>query len=206
MKNNEEQLTVRRYQKLFDVHQQSHKALNWGSREGQQLRFKILAGIGLLEGKRILDVGCGLGDFAGWLDLNNIKVEYTGLDLTPELVEQARKNYPERKFILGSILDESLFIDQQFDFVLSSGIFYTYNRDGDAWLKAAVSRMWLLCKEGVAFNSLSAWSEEVRESDEYYADPTATLGFCRKLTPWVAMRHDYHPRDFTIYISRREID
>ena len=205
MKKNEEHLTVRRYQKFFNKHQQSHKSLNWGSREGQHLRFKILAGIGLLEGKRILDVGCGLGDFAEWLDQNNIRVEYTGLDLTPDLVGQARKNYPERYFFQGSILDESLLKGQQFDFVFSSGIFCTYNRDGDAWLKAAVSRMWLLCKEGVAFNSLSTWSE-VLESDEYYADPAATLEFCRTLTPWVAMRHDYHPRDFTIFISRRKID
>ena len=204
MKKNEEYLTARRYKKLFDKHQQSHKSLNWGSREGQHLRFKILAGIGLLEGKCILDVGCGLGDFAGWLDQNNIRVEYTGLDLTPELVGQARKNYPEHKFVQGSILDESLLIGQQFDFVFSSGIFCTYNMNGDAWLREAVSRMWLLCKEGVAFNSLSTWSE-VLESDEYYADPASTLEFCRTLTPWVAMRHDYHPREFTIYISRREI-
>ena len=201
MNQEEEQLTAVRYRQLLDEHGQSHKTLNWGSREGQRLRFKILAGIGSLEGKRILDVGCGLGDFAGWLAQNDIKVDYTGLDLTPELVEQARKNYPDLKFVQGSILDESLLRDQQFDFVFASGIFYTYSADGDAWLKAAVARMWSLCKEGVSFNSLSAWAENC-EKDEYYADPPATLAYCGTLTSWVAMRHDYHPRDFTIYLLR----
>lgn len=202
MNNKEEQLTAHRYQRLFDEHGQSHKTLNWGSREGQHLRFRILAGIGQLEGKRILDVGCGLGDFAGWLAQNNIRADYTGLDLTPELVEQARKNYPGLKFVQGSILDESLLADQKFDFVFASGIFYTYSMGGDAWLRAAVSRMWRLCNEGVAFNSLSAWAEN-HDADEYYADPPSTLEYCRTLTPWVAIRHDYHPRDFTIYLSRR---
>jgi SAM-dependent methyltransferase len=202
MSNKEDKLTARRYRRLFDEHGQSHKSLNWGSQEGQYLRFRILAEIGVLEGKRILDVGCGLGDFAGWLSQNNIRADYTGLDLTPELVEQAHKSYPKLNFIQGSILDESLLAGQQFDFVFTSGIFYTYSIAGDAWLRSAVSRMWGLCKEGVAFNSLSAWAQ-LHDANEYYADPSATLEYCRTLTSWVAMRHDYHPRDFTIYLSRR---
>lgn len=200
-RNVEEHSTSKRYRQLFNKHGKSHKTLNWGSQEGQRLRFKILAEIGRLEGKRILDVGCGLGDFAGWLAKNNIQADYTGLDLTPELVKQAQKNYPALAFVQGSILDESLLVGQRFDFVLASGIFYTYSTGGGAWLRAAVARMWSLCKDGVAFNSLSAWSEG-HEAGEYYADPPTTLAYCRTLTPWVAMRHDYHPRDFTIYLSR----
>jgi SAM-dependent methyltransferase len=193
--------TVNQYRQLFAKHGQSYKTLNWGSREGQQLRFKILTEIGRLEGKRILDVGCGLGDFAGWLAENNIQVDYTGLDLTPELVAQAQMNYPNLQFLSGSILDEALFSDQTFDFVFASGIFYTYSDSGDAWLKLAVARMWRLCRNGIAFNSLSAWADE-KEAGEYYADPDAVLAYCRELTPWVAMRHDYHLRDFSIFMSR----
>lgn len=202
MNDKEEQLASHRYQRLLDEHGQSHKALNWGSREGQYLRFKILAEIGVLEGKRILDVGCGLGDLAEWLAQNNILTDYTGIDITPGLLARARKNYPGLKFVEGSILDEALLIGQQFDFVFASGIFYSYKIGGDAWLRRAVSRMWGLCNEGIAFNSLSAWADTY-DIDEYYADPPSTVEFCRTLTPRVTMRHDYHPRDFTIYLSRR---
>lgn len=202
MSTQEEQLTVGCYRRLFDEYGQSYKALNWGSREGQELRFKVLADIGQLAGKRILDVGCGLGDFAGWFAQNSIKVDYTGLDMTPELLAQARKNYPALQFVSGSILDKSLLFNQKFDFVLASGIFYTYSTSGNTWLQAAVSRMWELCEEGMAFNSLSAWAED-RDPREFYADPLVTMQYCRSLTPWVTMRHDYHPRDFTMYLSRK---
>lgn len=202
MNDKEEQLTLHRYRRLLEVHGQSYKALNWGSREGQYLRFKILAEIGQLEGKSILDVGCGLGDFAEWLAQNNIRTDYTGLDITPGLLALARKNYPRLKFVEGSILDEALLIGRQFDFVFASGIFYSYKTGGEAWLRMAVARMWGLCNEGVAFNSLSAWTD-CYDIDEYYADPSAIVAYCRTLTPWLTMRHDYHPRDFTVYLSRK---
>lgn len=203
MNNKEEQLTAHRYQRLFDEHGQSHKTLNWGSREGQHLRFRILAGIGQLEGKRILDVGCGLGDFAGWLAQNNIRTDYTGLDLTPELVEQARKNYPELKFVQGSILDESMLAGQEFDFVFASGIFATYQIGANLWQEDAVAKMWGMATEGVAFNTLSSWAPD-QEASEYYADPAGVLIACRKLTSWVVLRHDYHPRDFTVYLLKEK--
>lgn len=197
----EELLTAKRYQRLFIEHGASHGTLNWGSREGQQLRFKVLAEIASLDGKRILDVGCGLGDFAGWLLKKKINADYTGIDLTPELVEQAKITFPGMKFLQGSILDEFLLNEMEFDYVFASGIFYTYSEGRDAWLKSAVARMWQLCRRGVAFNSLSAWAEN-QEPGEFYADPGETIAFCRSLTPWVTMRHDYHSRDFSIFMLR----
>ncbi|CDN13322.1 hypothetical protein RintRC_4207 [Richelia intracellularis] len=53
----------------------------------------------------------------------------------------------------------------------------------------------------MAFNSLSSWGTQ-KESGEFYADPLATVKFCRTLTPWVILRHDYMQHDFTIYMYR----
>lgn len=198
---NGEDFTAHHYQNLLEKFGPSYEALNWGSKHSQQLRFKILAEVGCLEGKSVLDVGCGLGDFATWLDLRGINSEYTGLDLTPSILEQAQKKHPKLKFIQGSILDRGLLENQKFDFVIASGIFYTYSLGGDSWFQSAVNRLWELCNEGVAFNSLSEWSG-TKEPDEYYANPTSTLNYCKTLTPWLTLRHDYHPRDFTMYLSR----
>lgn len=201
MSNSEELITMRSYRELLAAHGISHKTLNWGSREGQQLRFKILAEIGVLQGKRILDVGCGLGDFAEWLMQNNTQVTYTGLDLTSELVDQARNRYPTLEFLHGSILDEELLNGRKFDYVFASGIFYTYCAGGENWMKSAIRRMWSLCENGIAFNSLSTWAEN-HEPEEFYANPAEIMDFCKTLTPWIAVRHDYHPRDFTIFLLR----
>ena len=40
---------------------------------------------------------------------------------------------------------------------------------------------------------------------EFYTDPLQTLAFCRTLTPWVTLRHDYHSRDFTIYMRKDQV-
>ena len=201
MTGTEEQRTAIAYARLFREFGQSHKSLNWGSSRSQQLRFKLLAEIGNLEGKRILDVGCGLGDFAGWLAINHISFTYTGLDITADLIRQARSSYPSMEFIHGSIMDQSLLHGRSFDYVFASGIFYTYSVSRQEWMHEAIEKMWAICDLGIGFNSLSAWSNTF-DANEFYADPIATMEYCRKLTPFLALRHDYHPRDFTVHLYR----
>jgi hypothetical protein len=55
----------------------------------------------------------------------------------------------------------------------------------------------------VAFNSLSAWATD-QEAGEFYADPLRVVDFCRRITPRVVLRHDYHPRDFTVYLYKTD--
>ena len=197
----EEQRTARRYGDRARQFGVSVEALNWGSQAGQQRRFQALADVASLHGQRVLDVGCGFGDFLGWLRAQGIDADYVGLDITPEFVEAARSRYPGQVFRLGSVLDEDALAGEQFDYVISSGIFATYSEGAAAWMKAAVSSMWRAASKGVAFNSLSGWATE-HEPGEFHADPLDTVAFCRQLTPWVTLRHDYHPRDFSVYMRR----
>ena len=196
--------TIERYRAQLQMHGNNYRALDWGSREGQLLRFQILCEIGNLAGSRVLDVGCGLGDLAAWLEERNLSVDYTGLELTPELLAEAERLHPSRRFIQGSVLDPDVLAGESFDYVFASGIFYSYPEDGDAWLEAAVTQMWQWARIGLAFNTLSVWAEHP-EPGEYYADPARVLTFCHRLSPWVALRHDYHPRDFSIYMRRRSV-
>lgn len=203
MKKSEEQRTAEHYRRLLAEHGRSYRALNWGSLEGQRLRFQTLAGIGDLNGKSVLDVGCGLGDFAGWLREAGTRVEYTGLDITPELVSTARELHPEFSFLQGDILDRATLASRRFDYVFASGIFATYKEGGARWMESCLRRMWELAGEGLAFNALSSWSD-AQAPAEYHADPAATLAFVGSLSRWVVLRHDYHPRDFTVYLLRHE--
>lgn len=49
---------------------------------------------GPLEGKRVLDVGCGYGDLLGLLP----PCSYLGIDVNPLAVEQARRLWPDHTF------------------------------------------------------------------------------------------------------------
>ena len=176
-----------------------HRSLSWGSREGQQLRFKVLAEVGELEGASVLDIGCGLGDLYGWLQQHNNNVDYTGIDITQEMISQALTKFPAARFEVRNLLHDAG--ARTYDYILESGIFTFRQNDGIQYFETMIAKMFSLCRRAIAFNALSSWAPE-KTADEFYADPLATITFCRTLSPWVTLRHDYHNRDFTIYVYK----
>lgn len=66
------------------------------SREHQQAQFELVAKFLPRGGKRrLLDVGCGYGDFIPWLPSGYI---YEGIDANPDAIESARMLYPGYHF------------------------------------------------------------------------------------------------------------
>jgi trans-aconitate methyltransferase len=187
------------YDRLVAEHGESHRASDYGSARSQQLKFDSLADVGDLSGRRVLDVGCGLAGFADHLGARYPGVEYVGIDLSPAAVAAARQARPHLDLRVANVLD----VDERFDVVTANGIFYLLGSDAPILMRELVEHMWALAGEAVAFNSLSAWASE-RPEDEFHADPLETLAWCRELTPWVALRHDYLPHDFTVYLRREQ--
>lgn len=67
-------------------------------------------------GKRVLEVGCGEGDLlASVAPANGV-----GIDFAERMIEVARANHPELRFIEGSI--EKADIDETFDFIILSDV------------------------------------------------------------------------------------
>lgn len=191
---------VRLYSERLARHGYDVKALGWGSRESQATRFAVLSEVGKMGGRSILDVGCGLGDLYAWMKGRRFRVSYLGLDITPGMVEKARARFPKAQFRVCDVLDHSQAIAAH-DYVLSSGIFTHRTVSTFEFLEAMVGRMFSLSKRALAFNCLSGWAEH-KEHEEFHADPMRVVEFCRRLTPWVVLRHDYHPRDFTVYLYK----
>ncbi len=191
------------YKTLLLRHGDSHQSLNWGSALSQQQRFKVLAEVGINAGESILDVGCGLGDYYAWLKTHYSGINYTGLDLTPAMVDRAQKRFPEVEFFKGTILESSNLMGMSFDHLMASGIFCLRQYEPEKYLERTICEMFSRAKKSVAFNTLSSWTSE-KDDREYYADPLRLIEFCRSLTPWVTMRHDYHARDFTIYMYKNK--
>ena len=178
------------------------RSLDWASRESQEQRFRVLAAVGDLNGRSVLDVGCGLGDFAAWCARQSIAPDYTGIDLTPRMVELARECLPAQAFRASDLFALPLPPDgQAWDYVVASGIFAKRQENPEGYLRDAVARMFALCSTATAFNVLSTWAPS-SEGSEFHADPVRTLEYCRSLTPWAVLRHDYHPRDFTVYLYK----
>ena len=188
------------YEGLIERYGACHTACDYGSARSQAAKFRVLAEVCSLSGKRVLDVGCGFADYADYLTTKYTNVDYCGIDVTPRMIAEARRLRPHLWLRQANILEED---PGRFDVVTANGIFYLFGPGtaGRRRMEDLIKRLYELADEAVAFSSLSTWAPS-QEPHEYYADPLETVRFCRTLTPRVTLRHDYLPHDFTIYIYK----
>jgi SAM-dependent methyltransferase len=64
--------------------------------------------------KTILDLACGTGELEKALSQN--KIAFTGVDLSPGMITQARKKFPRGKFVIGDAASTRL--NKKFDMVV----------------------------------------------------------------------------------------
>ncbi len=69
-------------------------------------------------GSRILEIGCGPGNIAEYLQQS----EYVGFDISSRYVKMARKRFPRAQFVCERVEKFSLAEQQSFDSVLGIGI------------------------------------------------------------------------------------
>ncbi|HXY39380.1 MAG TPA: class I SAM-dependent methyltransferase, partial [Vicinamibacteria bacterium] len=85
------------YERALERHGPTVRALHWGGESNQQIRFRVLSEVGPWEGASVADIGCGLGDFFGFLRDRGQGVDYAGYDIVPGMVAAARLKYPDSR-------------------------------------------------------------------------------------------------------------
>lgn len=68
---------------------------------------------------RVLDVGCGPGTNARHF----CSVQYTGVDINPEYIANAKRRFPGR-FLVGDVTDPAMLPAEQFDCVLLNSLMH----------------------------------------------------------------------------------
>ncbi|MGH8596278.1 MAG: methyltransferase [Gammaproteobacteria bacterium] len=189
---------ARYYDELVVKYGHDPRACDYGRAQSQLIKFGVLAEVLPLDRTRILDVGCGFADYATYLAGRFRDVTYAGIDLSDAMVAAARRLHPTLSIRNVNILEED---PGTFDVVTANGIFYLLGSEAPALMRELIARMFACARAAVAFNSLSTWAPD-RGPGEFHADPAEVLNYCCTITPWVALRHDYHARDFTIYLYR----
>jgi predicted TIM-barrel fold metal-dependent hydrolase/SAM-dependent methyltransferase len=175
------------------------KTMGWRDRPQQKLRFKMLAGVGELDGKSVLDVGCGFGDFYDYLRKNGIKVKYTGFDISPGIIETARRKHPALSFEVKDILKENT--PKRYDYVVASGIFNKKISNNRSHAKRMIAKMFDMSKRGIAFNMFTT-CVDYKEDILYYYPTEEMIEFTRNLNPFVGLKRNYPLYDFTFYVYK----
>lgn len=200
MNAKDKEQTIKRYEECLLKFGRSVKTMGWRDEEQQKLRFVILSEIGDLQSRKILDVGCGFGDLYFFLLKRGIKVNYTGYDISPKIIELARKNYPKLKLEIKDILVDS--VNEKFDYVFSSGIFNYRISNNLKFAREMIRRMFDISKLGIAVNMVTNYVD-YKEKYLFYYSAEEMFKFAKGLSRYVILRHDYPLYEFTIYIYKK---
>ncbi len=187
------------YDRLVERYGYDPRGVDASSQASLDVRYRALSEVVDLSNRTVLEVGCGFGDLGAFICNRYAGVKYTGIDISPRVLERAKQIHPNLRFERISLQE---FDDtQRFDVVVAQGIFYLLGDAAEEKAVALIKKMFALATVAVAFSTISAWSDR-RDGGEYYADPANVLQQCSLLTRNVVLRHDYHPGDFCIYLYR----
>ncbi|MDD4494706.1 MAG: methyltransferase domain-containing protein [Eubacteriales bacterium] len=191
------------YGSNFKKNAKDYQILGWESEEAQRIRFKVLTDNIDLNGKSLLDVGCGLGNLAGFLIENNVSAAYTGADILESMAKAAKERNPEAEFLFLDIFDAGTLADRKFDVVFTSGIFNLNLKNNIKFLEKAIIRFIELANSQVVFNMLHERSEN-KEPSYYYYNPEAVAELIESIAAKplnVKFIDNYLHNDFTVIMD-----
>ncbi|MHC4294297.1 MAG: class I SAM-dependent methyltransferase [Planctomycetota bacterium] len=197
---------LRHYERRIDAYPKNHEVVNWATAASQQIRFEVLCENVPLNGKKLLDVGCGLGDLLEFLKKRKIRTDYTGVDICPEMAAAARRRHRRGKFFCADLFDgfeghngsAGQFAERDFDIVFCSGTFNLNLGNNLLFLPRAIGRLMELSNECVAFNLLHDRTPHCSDEPYAYYNPGEVRAMLLPLGWSLRILDDYLPNDFTV--------
>lgn len=191
---------IERYNKRFQQFGVSIETLNSGREAHRQLRFDILRQVGISSGDSVLDLGCGFGDFVLYCRNKGLEIDYTGIDINPVLIAEARKRFPGVKF---EVIDLQKDKPGMFDWVISTSSFNLSleGEDNYKFVEDVLRKSYSSARKGVAIDFITDYVEfRGNDKDVFYYSPEKVFSIAKKISKRVCLRHDYPLFDFCIYL------
>ncbi|PQJ84682.1 class I SAM-dependent methyltransferase [Aliivibrio sifiae] len=176
------------------------RSLGWSSTESQFLRFKTMVNALNFDNKRVLDLGCGYGDFKTFLDMSCCVKSYIGVDQQSSFIRQAKANFKQQincEFIKGDFSSTTLPI---VDIVVASGSL-NYRARNKTYHAKVIRIMYEKAEEAVIFNLLNSDHFESSSLLEAH-NPELVLNYCLSLCPNSELITGYTNEDFTIVMRK----
>ena len=179
----------------------------WASPASQEIRFAIFAEMIDLRGQRLLDAGCGRGDFAAYLLKHRVRFDqFIGIDGLLEVINFANQRKLKRcAFHHGDFVkDTTLLTTGQPEVITFSGTLNTMPIELATQLLDAA---WQATDKVLAFNFLSSTAGRKAPPQQYPAkrlDTRQLIDFAFERTWHVQFRQDYFRQghDATIVMAK----
>ncbi|MEY7849458.1 methyltransferase domain-containing protein [Natrarchaeobius sp. A-rgal3] len=184
------------YERRIEEKGTTPEGLYWDSAESMAIRFDAALDMYDFSGKRVLDVGCGFGDFYEHMcDTECEPAEYYGVDISESVLDVARGRFPDCEFERRNITRRP-FDDRQFDIAV---VFGALNHklnivDNEVYFRR-VLRSCCASSDAVLVNALSRYREGdwPWEESVHYHSPEKAFGYAQELGRDVVLKHDFPP-------------
>ncbi len=177
--------------------------LGWESEAAQELRFKQLVGNIDLNGKTILDVGCGTGNLLEYISRQFKDFNYTGIDVLPHMIQRAGEKKLNGRFVCMDLFKSNPYGNKTFDVVFSSGIFNLNLGNNQEFLMDAVDIFQNLAREAISFNLL--WDKSADKDVKYFyfsPEEVQDILSSKYSDIWqVSIVKGYLHNDFTVHLT-----
>lgn len=187
------------YRKSLKLFGPGPKALLWWDYRSMAIRFRELVKEVPVEGRSIMDAGCGMGDLLPYLYAKSTDFRYLGVDSNKGFIKIAKQRYEGHEFRPGDPFNG---IVGNFDVVISSGVM---NGNVEGWLKkrkAMIANLFKQADQTLAFNMAGGLKPIPDDSLIAYADAHEIFEYCKTMTNKVVLKTDYLDKDFTIVMSK----
>jgi SAM-dependent methyltransferase len=174
-------------------------SLGWLNRESQLARFTVLAELGDMNGRSVLDIGCGQADLLPFLRQQYVHLDYTGIDHLSNFLKVASQRYGEQaktRFLLTDFWKASL---PPADYVIACGAL-SYRHRNEDFLFQMIKKLYQSCKIAMGFTLLSKIDQEGGILVSHQAEEV--VAFCKTLCQNVVLKADYCPNDFAVFLYR----
>lgn len=199
------ELNLRFFAGLFEKFEDEHHAVGQ-SELSHRKRFEKMLELADFSGRSVLDVGCGIGGFYGFLRERGIKAEYSGYDINEKMIAFARNRYPEirERFAVCDIMESDP--GAAFDYVIAIG---PLNLKFAAAMNMASTRLLLermfgLARIGMAISMTSRLARK-QSRDTYYYPAGRIVDDLSRYCSNFKLDHTYLPHDFTVFCYKRDL-
>lgn len=195
------------YKAIINKETKLSRQVGWRDDIAQIRRFEQLFYLLKNEEKiEVADLGCGLSGFYNFLTTKNKDFQYTGYDISPDMINKAKLINNSSNIDLR-LINETSDISSH-DFIVLSGIFnMKKDIDNNTWQEYILKQLDIIHQKsmkGFAFNLLTIYSDkDLMKEELFYAEPSFFFDYCKKnFSKNIALMHDYDEYDFTIIVRK----
>ena len=205
------EVLYRHYEDTLKKHGLNHKGMDWPKEEDLIRRFKVMLGLIVADSNdkiKLLDLGCGIGLFYGYLkeNVSELKIDYHGIDISNEMIKGAQQLYPNGLFEVRDVLLNPI-EKNGFDYIIMNGVMTEKvsltQLEMIEFSQTLIKNVFESARVGIAFNVMSSHVDWKRD-DLFHWDIDDMLSFLVKnCSRNIKINMDYGLYEHTVYVYKK---